>query len=152
MTQSATDNCIGNPLCQMCVGSGCNNEISPRGRLQCHQCNSVTDPDCKNKQEDDKKLLPCRNYSADDVCVEIRMNSTGKKEDFKIYPESQGSLFTVLRGCKTEINNSDEICDEPGVECKFCNTEGCNKSNGILITMSRLCIILSLAAILFLEL
>jgi len=101
--------------CTICVGqanmaaTGCNNEVFPLHRMQCHQCRGDLNGSCDGIPMQVPTI--CEMFDANDRCY-IHRTST-----------------TVTRGC---FSNRGTNCEDPH-HCHICEFSGCNNLLGDLV-------------------
>lgn len=72
--------CTNTTQCITSYGQGSNNKIIPTDRLKCYYCDSRVNKDCADEQTDETITLPCKKYSNENQCIELRPeDGVGKK-------------------------------------------------------------------------
>lgn len=92
--------------CKTCEGTvGCNRDVIPENRLQCHRCNSTSKSECERNGVD---LGICPVHVEGDSCV----------------TKYEGGVTT--RGCSSEVSCAP---GESENTCRSCEGNGCNDVN-----------------------
>ncbi|KAJ6634867.1 hypothetical protein Bhyg_13448, partial [Pseudolycoriella hygida] len=113
LDEDVLNSCRNNEnICTICVGQsnniaqGCNNQVFPVHRHQCHQCRGEINGTC-----DGIPLgLPtvCEMFDSNDRCFILRTSTT------------------ITRGC---LSNRGTNCEDPN-HCHICEISGCNNLHG----------------------
>ncbi|EAT48019.1 AAEL000915-PA [Aedes aegypti] len=98
-----------NQSCEICSGSGCNNNTFPANALQCVQCDSLMNMDCVQNQSSNLFVNPCRKHVNGDKCY------TWLRTDGSIERGCQSSLNAT---CNALLNATCSACEGP-----VCNAE-----------------------------